>query len=55
MYLHVVPSGTNIFLTLLFYQHVVPSGTGRTNIYCYNKSIYLKSSKPAVRNLGRRR
>ncbi|MDR2169399.1 MAG: hypothetical protein LBP59_04585 [Planctomycetaceae bacterium] len=25
--LHVVPSGTNIFLTLIFYQHVVPSGT----------------------------
>ncbi|MDR2170767.1 MAG: hypothetical protein LBP59_11545 [Planctomycetaceae bacterium] len=27
LYLHVVPSGTNIFLTLFFYQHVVPSGT----------------------------
>ncbi|MDR2168518.1 MAG: hypothetical protein LBP59_00055 [Planctomycetaceae bacterium] len=46
LYLHVVPSGTNIFLTLLFYQHVVPTGQiGQIFIVTINLSPKLYASK----------
>ncbi|MDR2169976.1 MAG: hypothetical protein LBP59_07535 [Planctomycetaceae bacterium] len=40
MYLHFVPSGTNIFLTLFFYQHVVPSGTQIGKIFIVTINLH---------------